>query len=245
MRMKIDQEAQDQDQAQNVQEETRKADHGVNGDAVMGPETGTAAGGVVGDVEEGGPAEQAVNTTVDQAGDKQEKGVDEAESGPAAGVPATAAAKAVKPVEDVVEPPAAGDTGNTGAGGDAAEPGGASANPKDSDAVTALDPDPTSKAVTMDIDPVPTTSPEQNLVSAPVPPVGTHSAQDPVSTSTATATATAGEPALMLDQPWDRFQILLEIAEELSRFKVGVEDKVKVAGSACDHVSQVIPLAPL
>jgi hypothetical protein len=52
-----------------------------------------------------------------------------------------------------------------------------------------------------------------------------------------TAVPTATTPGPVQTQSWDRFQILLEIAEELSRFKVGVEDKVKVAGNACDHVS--------
>jgi hypothetical protein len=229
MKMKIDQEA--PDQAQKAQEEPRKADPDVNGDAVMGTETRTAAGGVVGDVDEQ-PAEQAVETPIDPPGDKQEKAVDEAESGSA---PTTTAAAAAKAVEDVVEPPAAGDTGVTGIGLDTAEPGSSSIAAKNVDTVTALDPATASKAVTMDIEPVPTTSPDQDAVSAPVPPITTASAQDPVDAST----ATAGESALALDQPWDRFQILLEIAEELSRFKVGVEDKVKVAGSACDHVSRV------
>jgi hypothetical protein len=33
-----------------------------------------------------------------------------------------------------------------------------------------------------------------------------------------------------------RFQLLLEIAEELTRYKIGVEDKVRVSGQACDTV---------
>jgi hypothetical protein len=198
----------------------------AEGDAASGP--GTAAETrTTGHVQVDGPAEQPGNTTIDQSGDKQEKAVDETEVGPAA---ATTIAKVV---EGVVEPPAAGDTGNTGARGDAAESAEVSAIPKDSDTIPAQDPATASKAVTMDIEPVPITSPDQDPVSAPVPPVGTHSTQDIVIPE---ATTTAAGPALALDQPWDRFQILLEIAEELSRFKVGVEDKVKVAGSACDHV---------
>jgi hypothetical protein len=218
----------------------------MNVDADAGSGLGTATETrTTGDVQVDGPTEQPEITTVEQSGDKQEKATDETESGSAPTT--TAAAAAAQAVEDVVESPAVENTGTTGAGGDTTESSAASAIPKDSDTITALDPATVSKAVTMDIDPVPTTSPDQDPVSAPVPPVGTHSAQDPVSnsTATATATATAGETALALDQPWDRFQILLEIAEELSRFKVGVEDKVKVAGSACDHVSQVIPLTPL
>ncbi|KAJ9104601.1 hypothetical protein QFC21_002099 [Naganishia friedmannii] len=35
-------------------------------------------------------------------------------------------------------------------------------------------------------------------------------------------------------RPLDRFQLLLEIAEELTRYKIGVEDKVRVSGQACD-----------
>jgi hypothetical protein len=48
------------------------------------------------------------------------------------------------------------------------------------------------------------------------------------------------DPAALSEQPWDRFEILLDIAEGISRFKVGVEDKVKVAGNACDHVSAAL-----
>jgi hypothetical protein len=36
--------------------------------------------------------------------------------------------------------------------------------------------------------------------------------------------------------PLARFQLLLEIAEELTRYKIGVEDKVRVSGQACDTV---------
>lgn len=208
----------------------------VEGDAGSGPGLGPGPGTAAetrdtGDtVEVGRPAEQPENTTVGQSGDKQEEGVDETESG--SGV----IAKAVEDVV-VVESPAAENTGTTGAGGDAAESAEASAIPKDSTTIPAQDTAPASKAVTMDIDPVPITSPDQDPVSAPVPPMATTSAQGPLHVSK--SIATAGESALALDQPWDRFQILLEIAEELSRFKVGVEDKVKVAGSACDHVSRV------
>jgi hypothetical protein len=195
----------------------------AEGDAASGP--GTAAETrTTGHVQVDGPAEQPGNTTIDQSGDKQEKAVDETEVGPAA---ATTIAKVV---EGVVEPSAAGDTGNTGARGDAAESAEVSAIPKDSDTIPAQDPATASKVVTMDIEPAPI--PSSNPIPESVPPITTASAQDPVDAST----ATAGESALALDQPWDRFQILLEIAEELSRFKVGVEDKVKVAGSACDHV---------
>lgn len=56
----------------------------------------------------------------------------------------------------------------------------------------------------------------------------------PLNTLAATATSPTAEPLDTL--PRERFQLLLEIAEELSRFKVGVEDKIKVAGNACDHV---------
>lgn len=208
----------------------------VEGDAGTGSRPGTEAETrTTGDVQVDGPAEQPGNTTIDQSGDKQEKAVDETEVGPAA---ATTIAKVV---EGVVEPPAAGDTENTGARGDAAESAEASAIPKEFNTIPTQDPATVSKAVTMDIEPAPITSPDQDAVSAPVPPVGTHSAEDIVPE----ATTTAAGPALALDQPWDRFQILLEIAEELSRFKVGVEDKVKVAGSACDHVSRVFPLSAL
>lgn len=37
-------------------------------------------------------------------------------------------------------------------------------------------------------------------------------------------------------RPLERFQLLLEIAEELTRYKIGVEDKVRVSGQACDTV---------
>lgn len=37
-------------------------------------------------------------------------------------------------------------------------------------------------------------------------------------------------------RPLARFQLLLEIAEELTRYKIGVEDKVRVSGQACDTV---------
>jgi hypothetical protein len=37
-------------------------------------------------------------------------------------------------------------------------------------------------------------------------------------------------------RPLDRFQLLLEVAEELTRYKIGVEDKVRVSGQACDTV---------
>ncbi|KAJ9115136.1 hypothetical protein QFC22_005466 [Naganishia vaughanmartiniae] len=37
-------------------------------------------------------------------------------------------------------------------------------------------------------------------------------------------------------KPLDRFQLLLEVAEELTRYKIGVEDKVRVSGQACDTV---------
>lgn len=39
--------------------------------------------------------------------------------------------------------------------------------------------------------------------------------------------------------PLDRFQLLLEIAEELTRYRIGVEDKVRVTGQACDTVGTV------
>lgn len=218
----------------------------ADGGSGSGPGPGTAAETrTTGDTDEGGPAEQPESTTIDQSGDKQERTVVVEEVGPATTAAPTSAAAAATAmaVEDMVEPPAAGDTGNTGAGGDTAESGIASAIPKDSDTIPAQDPATVSKAVTMDVEPAPITSPDQDPFLAPVPPVGTHSTQDPGNVSK--STATAGESALALDQPWDRFQILLEIAEELSRFKVGVEDKVKVAGSACDHVSRVFPLSAL
>lgn len=210
----------------------------ADGGSGSGPGPGTAAETrTTGDTDEGGPAEQPESTTIDQSGDKQERTVVVEEVGPATTAAPTSAAAAATAmaVEDMVEPPAAGDTGNTGAGSDTAESGIASAIPKDSDTTPAQDPATVSKAVTMDVEPAPITSPDQDPFLAPVPPVGTHSAEDIVPE----ATTTAAGPALALDQPWDRFQILLEIAEELSRFKVGVEDKVKVAGSARDHVSRI------
>ncbi|KAJ9098529.1 hypothetical protein QFC19_006297 [Naganishia cerealis] len=39
---------------------------------------------------------------------------------------------------------------------------------------------------------------------------------------------------LLCPNPLGRFQLLLEIAEELTRYKIGVEDKVRVSGQACD-----------
>jgi hypothetical protein len=44
------------------------------------------------------------------------------------------------------------------------------------------------------------------------------------------------QPASAASRPLARFQLLLEIAEELTRYKIGVEDKVRVSGQACDNV---------
>jgi inhibitor of growth protein 3 len=37
--------------------------------------------------------------------------------------------------------------------------------------------------------------------------------------------------------PARRFQLLQEIAEEAARYKLGGDDKIRVAGGACDGVS--------
>ena len=37
--------------------------------------------------------------------------------------------------------------------------------------------------------------------------------------------------------PEKRFQLLQEIAEEAARYKLGGDDKIRVAGGACDGVS--------
>lgn len=44
-------------------------------------------------------------------------------------------------------------------------------------------------------------------------------------------------------KPLSRFRSLLEIAEELTRYKIGVEDKVRVSGQACDTVSLMTELS--
>lgn len=38
--------------------------------------------------------------------------------------------------------------------------------------------------------------------------------------------------------PERRFQLLQEIAEEAARYKLGGDDKIRVAGGACDGVSE-------
>lgn len=38
-------------------------------------------------------------------------------------------------------------------------------------------------------------------------------------------------------KPEQRFQLLQEIAEEAARYKLGGDDKIRVAGGACDGVS--------
>ena len=80
-------------------------------------------------------------------------------------------------------------------------------------------------------------SKEAELITpAVIPEPSTAAPTDGPIPATTAVPSTTDDATPTMDQPWDRFQILLEIAEELSRFKVGVEDKVKVAGSACDHV---------
>lgn len=44
--------------------------------------------------------------------------------------------------------------------------------------------------------------------------------------------------------PEKRFQLLQEIAEEAARYKLGGDDKIRVAGGACDGVSVAAPLGP-
>jgi len=39
--------------------------------------------------------------------------------------------------------------------------------------------------------------------------------------------------------PEKRFQLLQEIAEEAARYKLGGDDKIRVAGGACDGVSHL------
>ena len=41
-----------------------------------------------------------------------------------------------------------------------------------------------------------------------------------------------------------RFQLLQEIAEEAARYKLGGDDKIRVAGGACDGVSRVSEFPP-
>ena len=41
--------------------------------------------------------------------------------------------------------------------------------------------------------------------------------------------------------PEQRFQLLQEIAEEAARYKLGGDDKIRVAGGACDGVSLAPP----
>lgn len=84
---------------------------------------------------------------------------------------------------------------------------------------------------------LPLTKPKSALqVSATDP--GTLSA-----TTTQVAITAAGQAATLQpsesspSRPLNRFQSLLEIAEELTRYKIGVEDKVRVSGQACDTVS--------
>jgi len=80
----------------------------------------------------------------------------------------------------------------------------------------------------------PTTEPSTTATTSVPPPTTTA-----ITTSIPAQPASdfPADPAALTEQPWDRFEILLDIAEGISRFKVGVEDKVKVAGNACDHVS--------
>ena len=40
-------------------------------------------------------------------------------------------------------------------------------------------------------------------------------------------------------EPAQRFQLLQEIAEEAARYKLGGDDKIRVAGGACDGVSNI------
>jgi hypothetical protein len=49
--------------------------------------------------------------------------------------------------------------------------------------------------------------------------------------------AASHPPETSPSRPLGRFRSLLEIAEELTRYKIGVEDKVRVSGQACDTVS--------
>jgi hypothetical protein len=49
--------------------------------------------------------------------------------------------------------------------------------------------------------------------------------------------AASHPPETFPSRPLGRFRSLLEIAEELTRYKIGVEDKVRVSGQACDTVS--------
>jgi inhibitor of growth protein 3 len=42
-------------------------------------------------------------------------------------------------------------------------------------------------------------------------------------------------------EPAKRFQLLQEIAEEAARYKLGGDDKIRVAGGACDGVSNIRP----
>lgn len=41
--------------------------------------------------------------------------------------------------------------------------------------------------------------------------------------------------------PEKRFQLLQEIAEEAARYKLGSDDKIRVAGGACDGVRFLFP----
>lgn len=41
--------------------------------------------------------------------------------------------------------------------------------------------------------------------------------------------------------PAQRFQLLQEIAEEAARYKLGGDDKIRVAGGACDGVRSFCP----
>lgn len=101
--------------------------------------------------------------------------------------------------------------------------------PPNNEITTSTNDAPESTQISVPLNPEPTLNPE----TAPA-------ASAPTTVPVPPPNPTVADPeaiTIVPDQPWDRFQILLEIAEELSRFKVGVEDKVKVAGSACDHVS--------
>lgn len=83
---------------------------------------------------------------------------------------------------------------------------------------------------------LPLTKPKSVLQASATDP-GASSATAHVATAAADQAATLQPSESSPSRPLNRFQSLLEIAEELTRYKIGVEDKVRVSGQACDTVS--------
>ncbi len=88
--------------------------------------------------------------------------------------------------------------------------------------------------------------------SPPVPIAAPLTPHDTAHSRTATIAHITGRLARLAEAmrdprlaPHERFKLLVEIGDECSRFKLGGEDKIRVAGNACEFVrSGVLPRRP-